>query len=542
MTGSWPLAKHFPSGTRGMVATKQPFAAEAGVEMLRRGGSAVDAAIATSFALSVVEPYSSGIGGGGLALYQPRGGSPRAFHFGMRAPASARPDMYEIIPGKRDDDLFGWPLTRGDEHVSGPRSIALPCQVPGLYHLWRIGGRLPWRDLVQPAIALARDGFPVQWLTSLAILSGFELLSRFPTSRETFLPHGRPPKPDLSTGAEILRQPNQARTLEAIGDDPEALGKGEIAASIVEAADGRLTPEGILEQRAAEADTISVGFGGVEAHFVPWATGGPTVLEWLGIVRELDPPADENDLELWWTVVKVGEIAFRDRLTLLGDPDFVPFPSHILEQRYHREMAASIRQGEQEPAVALPRDGGTSHVSAVDAEGNGITITQTLLSLFGSGVVTKDTGICMNNGMMWFDPVPGRPNSIEPAKRPLANMCPVLVTEGGNLSLLCGASGGRRILPAVLQILMRVSLLGQPLAEAMAAPRLDTSTDVVIADTRFGPGFRDELSRRLQRPVVLREPALGASPWACPTGLMHTADGAWTGGADMYTTACVLEA
>src|SRR5947209_16381530 len=144
MIASWPLAKQFPTCNRGMVATKHPFAAEAGVEMLRRGGSAVDAAIATSFALSVVEPYSSGIGGGGLALYQPAGGTPRAFHFGMRAPASATPDMYEIVPGKRDDDLFGWPLTRGDEHVSGPRSIALPCQIPGLYHLWQIGGRLAW--------------------------------------------------------------------------------------------------------------------------------------------------------------------------------------------------------------------------------------------------------------------------------------------------------------------------------------------------------------------------------------------------------------
>jgi gamma-glutamyltranspeptidase/glutathione hydrolase len=285
-----------------------------------------------------------------------------------------------------------------------------------------------------------------------------------------------------------------------------------------------------------------VSYGGVEAHFVPWATGGPTVLEWLGILRELDPPADESDPELWWAVVKAGEIAFRDRLALLGDPDFVLFPSHILEPGYHRDMAASIRRDAQKPAVALPRDGGTSHVSAVDAEGNGITITQTLLSLFGSGVVTRDTGICLNNGMMWFDPVPGRPNSVEPGKRPLANMCPVLVTEGGQLSFLYGASGGRRILPAVLQILMRVALLGQSLAEAMAAPRLDTSTEEVMADVRFGPGFCDELSRRLQRPVVLREPALGASPWASPTGLMRTADGVWTGGADMYTMACVLEA
>jgi gamma-glutamyltranspeptidase/glutathione hydrolase len=525
-----------------MVATKHPFAAEAGVEMLRHGGSAVDAAVATSFALSVVEPYSSGIGGGGLALYQPRRGTPRAFHFGMRAPASATADMYEIVPGKRDDDLFGWPLTRGDEHVSGPRSIALPCQVPGLYHLWQIGGKLPWPSLLQPAIALARDGFPVQWLTSLAILSGYELLSRFPTSREIFLPHGRPPKPDLSTGAEILRQPNKARALEAIAGDPEALGKGEIADSIVEAADGRLTPQEIRSQRPLEGETISVGFGGVEAHLVPWATGGPTVLEWLGILRELDPPADERSPELWWAVVKAGEIAFRDRLQLLGDPDFVPFPSDILEQSYHRDMAECIKRGEMAPATALPRDGGTSHVSAVDADGNGITITQTLLSLFGSGVVTKDTGICLNNGMMWFDPVPGRPNSIEPGKQPLANMCPVLVTEGGRLALLYGASGGRKILPAVLQILVRVALLGQSLSEAMAAPRLDTSTDEVLADVRFGQAFCDDLSRRLHRPVLLREPAVGASPWASPTGLMRTQDGAWTGGADLYTMACVLEA
>src|SRR5947209_8294695 len=155
MMGSWPLAKTFPSGRAGVVGTKHPFAAQAGVEILQKGGTAIDAAVATSLALSVVEPYSSGVGGGGLAVYQPRGATPLAFHFGMRAPASAHEGMYRVLPGERDTDLFGWPRTEGDANVLGPTSICVPGQVAGLHRLWERGGKLPWKELAAPAIRLA---------------------------------------------------------------------------------------------------------------------------------------------------------------------------------------------------------------------------------------------------------------------------------------------------------------------------------------------------------------------------------------------------
>ena len=157
-------------------------------------------------------------------------------------------------------------------------------------------------------------------------------------------------------------------------------------------------------------------------------------------------------------------------------------------------------------------------------------------------MVTPGTGILLNNGMMWFDPVPETANSIEGGKRPLANMCPILVTRGSEPYLAYGASGGRKIMPAIVQIFLRVTLLGQSLAEAMAAPRIDMSREDVIADVRFGQRFADQLGRRLNRPVLLREPALGASSWASPVGLMRREDGEWSGGADPYTLACVLGA
>jgi gamma-glutamyltranspeptidase/glutathione hydrolase len=168
----WPFDKTVPVGSRGMVAAKHPLAAEAGVQVLRRGGSAVDAAIATSFVSGVVEPYMSGIGGGGLALHWLAGQQPVALHCGMRAPASATPDMYEIVPGTYQTNIFGWPETRGNAHASGPKSIAAPGLLPGLHRLWQLGGRLAWSELVRPAIRLAQDGFLVDWLTSLRTLEG----------------------------------------------------------------------------------------------------------------------------------------------------------------------------------------------------------------------------------------------------------------------------------------------------------------------------------------------------------------------------------
>jgi gamma-glutamyltranspeptidase / glutathione hydrolase len=538
----WPLAKTYPVSKKGMVASKHPLASQAGIEVLHKGGNAVDSAIATSFALGVVEPFMSGVGGGGLALYQPKDQPPKAFHFGMRAPLSAHPDMYHVIPGTMDADLFGWPRTIGDENLHGPASIAVPGQVAGLHRLWEIGGRLPWRVLVEPAMKYAAEGIDVDWLLSLRTLEGYELLQRFPTSQSVFLPQGRPPKADLGLGAEVLHQPGLAGALSQIADDPAAVGKGELAQSIVQATNGRITQEELSGYHPLEAAPLSISFGGLEVHLVPWATGGATVLEWLGILRELDPPADEGSLDFWFAVVSAGMVAMSDRLSLFADPDFASFPYQVLEPSYHRQKAHAIRVGEIEPLLMPPAVGSTSHLAVVDTEENAITVTQSLLSLWGSGVVTSRTGICLNNGMMWFDPQPGRPNSIEPGKLPLANMSPVLVTKDDKPFLAYGASGGRRIVPAVVQILLRVALLGHSLADAIAGPRLEITNREIRADPRFGEEFCHQLAERLHHPVVLRNPILGSSPWASPVGLMRLEDGNWTGGADPYTNACVFEA
>ncbi|MBV9280798.1 MAG: gamma-glutamyltransferase [Chloroflexi bacterium] len=542
MSVEWPLAKTFPTGRRGLVAAKQPLAAGAGVEILRRGGNAVDAAIATSLASGVAEPSMSGLGGGGLALLQLADGAPLALDFGMRAPRSAGPNMYEVIPGTVDRELFGWPRTRGDANVLGPSSIALPGLVAGLHRLWQLGGTLPWRELAAPAIRLAADGFAVDWLTSLRILHGQDLLSRFPASRAIFLSRGRPPHPDMGLGAEVLRQPDLSRTLQAVADDPTALAHGRIGEAIAQAAGGRFTPEELRSHTALEAEPISIGFDRLDVHLVPWATGGPSVLEWLGILRELDPPADQAHPRFWWAVVRAGQVAMRDRLRLLGDPDFVPFPSHLLDPAYHRRMAEAIAAQAFAPVPTPPDGGSTSHLAVADSRGTTVTITQTLLSGWGSGVVAGGTGVCLNNGMMWFDPEPGRPNSVAGGKLALANMCPVLVTRDGAPLLAYGASGGRKILGAVVQILARVALLGQSLDEAMAAPRVDLAVDGVVADARLGPALIPDLSRLLGQPVLVKDPSLAAPYWASPVGLVRLEDGSWTGGGDPYSMACVLAA
>jgi gamma-glutamyltranspeptidase/glutathione hydrolase len=230
----------------------------------------------------------------------------------------------------------------------------------------------------------------------------------------------------------------------------------------------------------------------------------------------------------------------RDRLTRLGDPEFVPFPDEILDSAYHHRMVDAIRANEVGTAPPASEAGSTTHLATADAEGNVVTVTQTLLSLWGSGVVAGGTGVVMNNGMMWFDPEPGRPNSIEGGKLALANMCPVLVTRDGEPILAFGASGGRRIMPALVQILMRVAWLGWPFAEAVAAPRIDVNARGVIADERFGAPFIAQIGRKLGRPILSRPPVLGGSPWASPVGVARLEDGRWTAGGDMYTMACAV--
>ena len=341
----WPLAKTFPVGDAGMVAAKHPLAAEVGVRTLRSGGTAVDAAVATSLASGVVEPYMSGVGGGGLAVYHSRDGASLALHFGMQAPSSAHADMYRIIPGTHDVELFGWPRTVGDANVSGPTSIAVPGLVPGLYRLWQAGGRLPWRELVEPARALAANGFPVDWLTSLRTLEGQDLLSRFPASRAIFLARGRAPKPELGRAAEILRQADLGATLDALAGDPDALTDETIAGTIARATDGRLTRTDLAGRSLLEGQPLAASFEGLEVRAVPWATGGATVLEWLGILEALDPPRDEADPRFWSAVIKAGEVAMHDRLEKLGDPRQVHFPDEILDPSYHRRMARAIEAG-----------------------------------------------------------------------------------------------------------------------------------------------------------------------------------------------------
>jgi gamma-glutamyltranspeptidase/glutathione hydrolase len=327
-----------------------------------------------------------------------------------------------------------------------------------------------------------------------------------------------------------------------VAADPAALGGEECAAAIAVASDGRIAPEELQAQTPLEAAALAVPFAGLDVYLVPWATGGPTVAEWLGIVLELDPPADDADPEFWWALVSAGQVALRDRLERLGDPAFGAFPHEILRPEYHARMAGAIRAGEVGPVALPPVAGSTSHLAVVDQQGSLVTLTQTLLSIWGSGVVAPDSGILLNNGMMWFDPRPGRPNSVAGSKLPLANMCPVLAASRGVPYLAFGASGGRRIMPAAVQILARVGLLGYSLAEAMAAPRLEITERQILADARFGQPFCDVLSRRLGRSVVLRQPILGASPWASPVGLARQEDGSWSGGADPYTMACVLQA
>lgn len=420
---SWSIRKPVVRGRGGVVAAQHAGAAAVGAEVLGAGGNAVDAALATSLALAVVEPWMSGLGGGGFMVIARAGEAPEVVDFGMRAPGALDPAAYPLVEGQ-DDDLFGWPAVLEERNVHGPLSIAVPGQAAGLAAIHRAHGTVPWAELCAPAIALAERGLPVDWPTVLRIALSARELVRF-DARSVYLPDGLPPAPDLDGTLAHLPLGRLADTLRRLAEaGPEDLVDGELARALaddVQAAGGVLTPEDLAGKTAHRSAPLALEHGEAVIHAPGGMSAGPTLGHALQLVQgKVAQGAPGADAYLVWAEALYA--AYERRLATMGEVD-----------------------DRRDPAC-------TTHLSVVDRAGTMVSLTQTLLSVFGSKIVSPQTGILLNNGIMWFDPRPGRPNSMAPGKRPLSNMCPVIATRDGRPWFALGASGGRSILPAVMQI------------------------------------------------------------------------------------------
>jgi gamma-glutamyltranspeptidase/glutathione hydrolase len=556
---SWTLGRTISTGTRGMTAAKTPQAAEAGAKVLERGGNAVDAAVTTAAVAWVAEPWMNGPGGGGYMIVHTPDGRDAVIEFPMVAAKAADPGMFELAKTTKDSELFGWASVVDNANIVGPRSTAVPGSGAGLAKALELFGTITLAQALEPAIALAEEGMPVTWHWSLEVGRDLGNLQKYPGTKAIFLnAQGNPHFSDNVRNPQRVRNPDLARTLKAISDQGiGAFYGGENAATIV----GYLNEHGALftaddfsSYQATVVEPLRTNFHGHELLTLRDATGGATLTESMRLLAPFDIKASgHNSPETLHLLAEAFKIAFADRFTYLADPAQVDTPFEaLLSDAYLDERRNGIKTDAASPARAGNRStlgvthdlapsmpeytsgGSTTHLGAFDDSGMAVTLTQTLLSLWGSRVVVPGTGVMMNNGMMWFDPEPGRPNSIgKGGKRPLSNMCPALVLKDGQAFASLGASGGRKIINCVAQLTMNLVDHGFEMQEATSAPRIDASTPELIVSERIDASTMDQL-RALGHKIVISEETLLPGDFASPANIQRVADGSFRGGVDQF--------
>ncbi|NJR48323.1 MAG: gamma-glutamyltransferase [Leptolyngbyaceae cyanobacterium CSU_1_3] len=469
-----------------MVTSAHPLASQAGLSMLKQGGNAVDAAVATTLAISVVEPFSAGIGGGGfLLVYDAKTKATKALDFRERAPQKATRKMFLDAQGK----------VRSNASTDGYLSVATPGTIAGLSDVHRKYGRLPWKTVIAPAIQLAETGFPVNWNFVIAAKMRQKILLESPDAQKIFTKNGKP----YQIG-ELLIQSELAATLRSLAQNPNNFYTGGIADAIaIDMAKngGLITREDLQKYRPIWRDPICGNFRKARVcSMPPPSSGGVHLLQMLNILGDTDLKAlgwrSPDTLHL---LVEAMRIAYADRATYLGDPDFVKVPVRSLISPAY----AQKRRQEINPKKAIPssqvkaiapailqqltqESSDTSHLTVVDKDRNAVSLTFTINLGFGSGRVAKGTGILLNNEMDDFAIAPNTPNAfglvggdanaIAPFKTPLSSMTPTIVTENGRLRLAVGSPGGSTIITTVLQIVLNVLVYDMDAQRAVSAPRI----------------------------------------------------------------------
>ncbi len=472
---------------RGMVVSASPLASEAGLLMLKKGGNAVDAAVATTFAISVVEPFSAGIGGGGFLLFHSqKTGEIKALDFRERAPIKATKNMYLDAKGK----------VRPGASITGYLAVATPGTVAGMYEVHRRYGKLPWREVIKPGIALAKNGFiisdRVAWRSSPAYEIRKQAILKNPAAKKIFTRNGEYYQP-----GEKLIQTDLAKTLEAISENPQSFYKGKIAetiASDMKKNGGLITIEDLKQYQAIWRNPVCGNFRKSKiCSMPPPSSGGVHLLQMLNMIGD-------TDLKSWgWhhpdaihLIIEIMKIAYSDRAEYLGDPDFVKVPiSQLISPAYAQKRRQEINMKMATPSTAIKPEiktlknhesTETSHLNVVDADRNAVSLTFTINLGFGAGIVTPGTGIVLNNEMDDFAVAPGVPNafglvgkeanSIAPKKTPLSSMTPTIITENNRLRMVVGASGGSTIITQVLQIILNVLESKMDVGTAIFVPRI----------------------------------------------------------------------
>ena len=461
-----------------MVVSQEPLATAVGVDVLREGGSAVDAAVATAFALAVTHPTAGNIGGGGFMVYRPVSGQPIAYDFRETAPAASSPEMF-LVGGEYDSE----------RHHNSHIAVGVPGTVAGLHLAWSEEGTLPWRRLVQPAIDLARDGFVLSHGLASSLAGVLPRMARYPASIAKFSNDGEP----YEAGAHFT-QPDLARTLERIADHgPEGFYGGETArliAAEMRANGGLVATDDLASYEPKTRQPIRGRYRGYDIiSMPPISSGGAALVQMLNILEGYDLRASgHGSAQTVHLMVEAMRRAYADRARYLGDPEFNPtMPvERLISKAYADQLRRSIRASRASRSSPVsfewPVEGEeTTHLSVVDAERNAVSMTYTLEQRYGSKIVVAGGGFLLNNEMGDFNAGPGLtdergligtvPNLAEPGKRMLSSMTPTIVAKDGQLIMITGSPGGRTIINTVLHTILNVIDFEMNVQEAVDAPR-----------------------------------------------------------------------
>jgi gamma-glutamyltranspeptidase / glutathione hydrolase len=494
-----------------IVVSVHELASRAGVEIMQAGGNAIDAAVATGFALAVVHPPAGNLGGGGFMLMRMADGKTRFLDYREKAPAAASRDMYL--------DEHGNVIEGASEY--GYKAIGVPGSVAGMVYAEQKYGKLTLKQVVAPAIKLAREGYALTW-EEARDLQDDAYLAKFSESRRVFQRNGDYYKP-----GEIFRQPDLARTLERIADNPDDFYHGAMAkelAAALQKGGGLITAADLAHYEVKEREPVRGTYRGYEIISAPPpSSGGTVLLESLNILEgyDLGNPGNRSSLSIHFTV-EAFRRAFFDRAEFLGDPDFSKIPvAQLIDKKYAAAWRESIQPARSSPSKELkrpaifsqleqyaethPQPAGwheaphTTHYSVVDADGNAVAVTTTINDWFGSRVTADGLGFLLNDEMDDFSAKPGVPNAdglvqgaanaIGPGKRPLSSMTPTIVVHGGKLVLVLGSPGSSKIITTVANVLMGVVDYGMNIQEAVNAPRFHNQwlPDVVNVERWFSP-------------------------------------------------------
>jgi len=495
-----------------IVASVHELASRAGVEMLRSGGNAVDAAVATGFTLAVVHPQAGNLGGGGFLLLRKANGETHFVDFREKAPAAATENMYLDAQGNV------LPESNKESSVVGYKSVGVPGSVAGLVYAEKKYGKLSLEKVIAPAIKLARDGFPLAYEDTQELRDD-EYLAQFSESRRIFQRDGSYYQP-----GELFKQPDLARTLEHIAKDPDDFYHGAMArelAAAIHKGGGLVTAADLAAYEVKEREPIRGSYRGYDIISAPPpSSGGVALIEILNILEGFDlaklgnRSADAIHLE-----AEAFRRAFYDRADFMGDPDFAKVPvAQLIDKKYaaawresidpnHASVSKDLRRpafGElervaQSRLAPIREPENTTHYSVVDAESNAVSVTTTLNDSFGSRVTAEGLGFLLNDEMDDFAAKQGVPNAygliqgpanaIGPGKRPLSAMTPTIVLKDGKLFLVLGSPGGPTIITTVANVLVGVVDFGLDIQEAVNAPRFHHQwlPDEILVEDRLSP-------------------------------------------------------